>query len=210
VSLRVVVAIAVIAVAGLGYFAWTRSTERVQQTTTEQGGGSAGGGSGAGSPSGSMPTLEAPSEDPGITWKTPSGWQAQGPKGVRLDTYTVPAHGGSESPQCAVYFFGPGQGGGVSANLQRWIGEFENPGPHDLRTIQADGISISRIQVRGTYLAHAMDAAGSGGKRPDWGLLGAIAEGPSGNLFFKLTGPATAVDAAAKDFDAMLASIHKR
>jgi len=209
VSLRVVVAIAVIAVAGLGYFAWNRSAERAPQATTESGGADMGGGAGPGA-SGSMPTLEAPKEDPGITWKTPSGWQTQGPQGVRLATYAVPAHGGSESPQCAVYFFGPGQGGGVNPNLQRWIGEFENPGRHDLRTLKADGIPISRVEVSGTYLAHAMDAAGSGGKRPDWGLLGAIAEGPSGNLFFKLTGPASAVNAAAKDFDAMLASIHKR
>jgi len=203
VSLRVVVAIAVVAVAGLAYFAWNRSAERAPQATIESDGGNAGDGAG------SMPTLEAPQDDPGIAWDTPRGWQTSGPQGVRLATYTVPAQGGGESPRCAVYFFGPGQGGGVDANLQRWIGEFENPGQHDLSTLQADGISISRVQVRGTYLAHAMDAAGSGGKRPDWGLLGAIAEGPSGNLFFKLTGPAAAVDAAARDFDAMLASIHK-
>ena len=64
--------------------------------------------------------------------------------------------------------------------------------------------------MRGTYLAHAMDAAGSGGKRPDWGLLGAIAEGPSGNLFFKLTGPAATIDRAARDFDRMIGSVRKK
>ena len=48
----------------------------------------------------------------------------------------------------------------------------------------------------------------SQGKLPGYQMLGAIIDGPQGMVFFKLTGPQAAVTAAAKDFDAMLASLH--
>ena len=39
---------------------------------------------------------------------------------MRLATYQVP-----ESGECGVYYFGQGQGGGVEANIDRWIGQFQ-------------------------------------------------------------------------------------
>jgi len=42
---------------------------------------------------------------------------------------------------------------------------------------------------------------------PGHRLLGAIAEGPGGSVFFKLTGPAKTIAAQQKNFDLMLASI---
>jgi hypothetical protein len=38
-------------------------------------------------------------------------------------------------------------------------------------------------------------------------MLGAIVQGPQGPVFFKLTGPVGTVRGAAKDFDALLASL---
>jgi hypothetical protein len=38
-------------------------------------------------------------------------------------------------------------------------------------------------------------------------LLGAVVEGPGGPWFFKITGPAATVTAAAPAFDAMLRSV---
>jgi hypothetical protein len=40
-------------------------------------------------------------------------------------------------------------------------------------------------------------------------LLGAIIEGPSGEVFFKLTGPAKTIAAAESEFQAMLKSVKK-
>ena len=49
----------------------------------------------------------------------------------------------------------------------------------------------------------------AGGAKPVSGyrLLGAIAEGRSGNVFFKLTGPSKTIAAQQAAFDQMLASI---
>jgi hypothetical protein len=41
----------------------------------------------------------------------------------------------------------------------------------------------------------------------DFALRGAIAEGPDGAVFFKLTGPRRSVVAAGKAFDALVASL---
>ena len=40
-------------------------------------------------------------------------------------------------------------------------------------------------------------------------LLGAIVEGPGGNVFVKFTGPAKTVEANRKQFDALLSSFQK-
>jgi hypothetical protein len=40
-------------------------------------------------------------------------------------------------------------------------------------------------------------------------MLGAIVEGPEGNVFFKLTGPAKTVATAQDEFQAMLKSLKK-
>ena len=50
----------------------------------------------------------------------------------------------------------------------------------------------------------------SSGTKPGSKLLGAIAEGPEGAVFFKLTGPKRTVDAARRDFDTLVASLKKQ
>jgi hypothetical protein len=58
----------------------------------------------------------------GLKWTPPAGWKAEtGARPMRVATYIV------ESAECAVYFFGEGQGGGIQANLDRWKGQFQNP-----------------------------------------------------------------------------------
>ena len=42
---------------------------------------------------------------------------------------------------------------------------------------------------------------------PGYRLIGAIAEGPGGNVFFKLTGPAKTIAAQQKSFEQLLMSI---
>ena len=44
---------------------------------------------------------------------------------MRVATYAVPGAKGAEAGECAVFFFGPGQGGGVDDNVARWAKQFE-------------------------------------------------------------------------------------
>lgn len=203
-SLRSVVAILVVGIAALAYYAWSRTTQPAAPSppmATEQGEG--------GQPAAPQVSIES-GGDPGVEWTVPKRWSTESGSPMRLATYAIPAASGDdEGARCAVYYFGPGQGGGVADNIERWIGEFENPKPPQRATKTVDGLEVSTVRVRGTYLAHA-GMGGESGTRPDHQLYGAIVEAPSGAVFFKLTGPGKTVDAASSEFESMLASLKKK
>jgi hypothetical protein len=204
-SMRWIVIALVLGVAALAYVAWNGSSQRAQQQQAEA---PAPEGMPPSGEMGGMPSAEA--QDPGITWEKPAAWTDQGPRSMRLATYSVPASGGAGTTECAVYYFGPGQGGGTDANLDRWVGEFENPGSPERSSGTINGIRVSRVRVKGTYRAHAGMGQDEAPAAANHELLGAIAEGPGGSVFFKLTGPASTVDAAYADFDRMVRSVKKK
>ena len=206
--LRLIAFVILLLVGVLAFVAWNRSTAP-QAPSAEAPGGSAGMPGGGGDAMGGMPAV--PAQDPGVAWQTPKRWVEELASGMRLATYVVPSSSaGGEGAKCAVYYFGPGQGGGTEANIERWIGEFENPGKPARRTFEVRGIKVARVEVAGTYMAHAGMAEGKPEKAAGWTLLGAIVEGPSGAVFFKLTGPTATVAPAAKEFDGLLGSLRKK
>ena len=202
--LRLISFVIVLAIGVLAVMAWQRNTAR---TTPSPGAQDVP----AENPVPSeMPMAgETQGQDPGIEWAMPKRWVAELAQGMRLASYAIPAVGGGEAAECAVYYFGPGQGGGVDANVERWIGEFQSPGTPARNTREIHGLRVSRVEVTGTYTAHAGAPGEATGVRSGWTLLGAIVEGPNGAVFFKLTGPGTTVAAAKKEFDGMLASLQK-
>jgi hypothetical protein len=151
-----------------------------------------------------LPALAQPAG--GLSWTAPRGWSPGEARPMRAATYAVPAtKGDPEAGECAVFFFGGGQGGGVEDNLRRWAGQFEGAQPGPRRTETIRGVKVTRIELEGTYQSGGMN--GPKVARPGFKLLGAIAEGKEGNVFFKLTGPARTVEAARADFEALLQSL---
>src|SRR5215467_7181380 len=62
----------------------------------------------------------------GVHWTAPAGWKTEAPQPMRAATYTVTAVSGDKAnAECAVYFFGAGQGGSVEANIERWKEQFQ-------------------------------------------------------------------------------------
>src|SRR5262245_35773823 len=113
--LRAFVAAFVIVIAGFALLVWNMSTQRtLAPPPPAQSAPGAAGDEGA-------PTTG----DPGVEWAVPGRWTIDLAQGMRLATYIVPPAAGAEAGSCAVYYFGPAQGGGVDANLERWKGEFE-------------------------------------------------------------------------------------
>lgn len=154
---------------------------------------------------------EPPAEvKPGLVWTVPARWSSLGERPMRVATYSVPAAGGDpEDAECAVFHFGPSQGGGVEDNISRWVNQFENAGPAQRTTRTVRGFRIHCVQVRGDFLAPSGPMMQSAGTKKGFMLIGAIVEGPAGGVFFKLTGPEKTVLAAAKEFDRLLDSIQK-
>lgn len=153
----------------------------------------------------------------GLSWTPPAKWQTDAPKPMRAATYKVePAAGDTEPGECAVFYFGHGQGGDVDANIKRWIGQFSQPDGKPSESLaktakkKVNGLSVTTIDLSGTYNG----SMGPGGpmsptkvSKPGYRMLGGIVEGPQGPVFFKLTGPTKTTKAAEAGFDKLLASV---
>jgi hypothetical protein len=131
---------------------------------------------------------------------------------MRAATYAVaPAPGDSAAAECALYFFGAGQGGSVQANLDRWKGQFSaggKPAPPTIAARTLHGVKMTTIDVAGEYsgLGGPMAAAKA---VPGYRLLGAIIEAPGGNVFVKFTGPMKTIAANSAKYEQLLSSIEK-
>ena len=148
-----------------------------------------------------------------IVWTAPKSWVAVPPSnGLRRAQYRAPGPGGDS--ECVVFYFGPGQGGDATSNIQRWASQFEQPdgkpaGPAPSRTFTVGGMRVILTEASGTYLSGAM-AGQPVEKRTGWALLGGVVEGPDANWYFKVTGPAATVEAQRAAFQKMLESIKAR
>jgi hypothetical protein len=148
----------------------------------------------------------------GISWTAPASWKAQAARPMRAATYSIPLAAGDQGvAECVVNYFGPGQGGGVEANIERWRGQVlgadGKPATAKIDKRSGRGVPITIVDTTGTYTG--MGGPMMGGSKPAAGyrLIGAIAEGPGGSVFFKLTGPAKTIAAQQKNFEQLLASI---
>jgi hypothetical protein len=148
-----------------------------------------------------------------LHWDTPKSWVEEQPaNAMRRAQYRVPGPGGDA--QCAVFYFGPGQGGDPEANAQRWAQQFTQPDGGSsidaLKTERIDvhGIPVLLVRVSGTFQASPM-MGGSGKPERGWALLGAVVEGPDANWFFKLTGPQSTVTEADDGFMTMVRSVRQ-
>jgi hypothetical protein len=143
-----------------------------------------------------------------VKWTPPSRWEAKPASGMRAATYIIPpSQGDSEGGECAVF---ENLGGSVQANVDRWIGQFEKTdGAPNQKSDTISGLSVTTVDVSGTFKGGGPMMGNTSGPKSGYRLLGAIVEGPEGNVFFKLTGPAKTIAAAQDEFQAMLKSLKK-
>lgn len=157
----------------------------------------------------------SPSSSPkagGLTWTAPKPFVARTPKSsMRAAELGIE---GDDQSELAVFYFGPDQGGGVEANMSRWLGQFKQADGSDPEAKRGErtvhDIPIATIETTGRY-GGGMAAPGAPPPAAieDAALLGAIAKGPEGSVFFKLVGPRASVDSARDAFDQLLESVRK-
>lgn len=159
--------------------------------------------------------LSAPPAAGGLTWSDAAPLTRRAPKSpMRAAEYGLP---GDDKLELAVFYFGPDQGGTVDANVTRWLGQITQPDGSDTAakakrgTRDVGGVSVSTLEVSGTY-GGGMMMPGAAQPEPmtDATMLAAIANGPSGPLFFKMVGPKTAVEHSRAAFDQMIGSLRKQ
>ncbi len=144
------------------------------------------------------------------------GWRAEPPlaphapsSAMRAAEYVVTDH---PEATLAVFHFGPGEGGSVDDNINRWVDQFTQPdgrASRDVATItrgEAGGLPVTFVDVSGSF--SGMRGSDQTVTASSQRMLGAIVEGPEGLVFFKLTGPADAVGLAEGAFQQTIASVH--
>ncbi len=146
-----------------------------------------------------------------LVWELPEGWMAEPPSSpMRKAQFRVEGPGGAA--RCAVFYFGPGQGGDPMANFQRWAHQFQGEdGTNAFEAMKISELEGARLPVRlleihGSY--HGAMGSGPSEALPHQMLLGAIADGPDAPWFFKFTGPEKTVSSQREAFETLLRSLH--
>ncbi len=137
-----------------------------------------------------------------LTFKRPAKWESVPPaSAMRKAQLRVPGDAGAAA-DIVFFHFGPGDGGGTQANIDRWFMQFKDARDKKVSDTKIGGQKIIYVSTQGTY------SGGMPGQMTmdlkDHALLGAIIEQPQGNVFVKLTGPAALVKASDADFRKMV------
>src|SRR6187401_3206005 len=136
----------------------------------------------------------------GLTFSAPKEWKpVTTSSSMRVAQYALPhAAGDTQDAELVVYYFG-GSGGTVEANIERWLGQMQQPdgkpssavAQRQKRTV--NGLAVTLVDVAGTYIAEMTPGAKERHNSPNFRLRAAVIETPNGPYFVKLTGPAKTV-----------------
>jgi hypothetical protein len=146
-----------------------------------------------------------------FTFKRPATWEwVETASPMRKAQLKVNDADKKNSAEVVFFHFGPSNGGGVKANVDRWFGQFQ--GPREKIGAKSEEAKVGKhkvtyVQAEGTYLSGMPGGAQT--PQPGSALRGAIIESPSGDVFVKMTGPAALVKSAEKDFKGLVESALK-
>lgn len=145
-------------------------------------------------------------------FKRPEKWNwIETTSAMRKATLRVVGSDGKDTAEVVFYHFGQGNGGGTKANVERWLGQFQESRDQiqsKVEETKVAGRSVTYVQAQGTY----MSGMPGGPKTPQPGtmLKGAILESDEGSVFVKMTGPAKWVASLDSEFRAMIESPLKK
>ena len=141
-----------------------------------------------------------------FTFKRPPAWEwIESTSAMRKAQLKVQSEDKKESAEVVFYYFGQGGGGGTQANVDRWLGQFEEPKEQIKAKVQEVTVNkrkVTYVQAEGTYLSGM--PGGPKTPQPNSMLLGAVLESESGNVFVKMTGPAALTKASTTEFKQMV------
>ena len=115
---------------------------------------------------------------------------------MRVAQYRLPrAEGDTENGSVVLYYFGQGQGGSTTANIERWVGQIKQADGGSSKAIakedrfEVNGLKVTTVDVGGTYAGETAPGSGTFENKPGYRLLAAVVETPNGSYFVKLLGP---------------------
>lgn len=158
--------------------------------------------------------LQTPATPGSLKFTAPPGWESRAASStMRVAEFVLPARDAAGgSAELVIYYFG-GSGGSVDANIQRWLGQMQQPdgrATSDVATRDArttNGLKVSLLDVSGTYVAEMRPGATEKHNSPGFRMRTAVVETPRGPYYVKLVGPATTVAAWNASFNEFVGSL---
>ncbi len=155
---------------------------------------------------------------PGMALLVPEHWEAEEPdSSMRIAQYRVPGESSADQAEFVAFYFGEAGGGGVQANINRWIGQISQPDGSDTResseilSAEVGPFQMTMLRAQGTYTPTPMGPPGGGGMiqpQPNSALVGIIIEGGSaGPIYLRLVGPEQTVINEFANFQEMIGNI---
>ena len=149
-----------------------------------------------------------------LAFDAPADWKSRpAASSMRVAEFVVPkAPGDPEDGEVIVYFFG-GSGGSVDANIQRWLGQFQQPSGQAVAdpgrsSFTVNSLKVTTVDVSGTYVAEVRPGAAERHHKPNFRMRAAIVETARGPYFIRFTGPSNTVKAGSAAFDRFLRTLH--
>ena len=216
-------------VAERGSEAWRKAEhpalgEKVAPRTPSPGAGTTGGNPHARMPAGHPPTdrgaasgeepppsggaADWPSGEPftasGAVFTPPDEWKREAPASrMRVAQFRLPhADGDTYDGELTVI----PSGGDMASNIRRWQGEFQTQPEPVVTKLEANGISMELVDMRGTFIYKSRPMAASGTPREGYRVLVAAVQAPGGQVFLKAFGPEGTITKWEGEFRAMLES----
>jgi len=142
----------------------------------------------------------------GLTFKRPADWAwVPVTSSMRAAQLKVPGAKPEDSAEIVFFHFGPQGGGGVQANVDRWVKQFpDGAETAKVEKQQIGGANVTLVTTEGTF--NSGMPGGPTTPKTNYALLGAIIEHKDGDVFVKMTGPAALVKASRQKFLDFLAT----
>lgn len=138
----------------------------------------------------------------GLAFNLPDGWTPEEPSSsMRIGQAVIPGSGGDG--ELAVFFFGPGGGGGAEANISRWVSQVDSTEEPERDSFASGDLNITWIDSSGTLKRSTIGSFPTE-DMPDYRLFGAVVEGEGGPWFLKAVGPQATMEEQRDAFMAML------
>ncbi len=148
-----------------------------------------------------------------LKFDAPAGWVSTPPaSSMHTADFTLPKVAGDpEDAVVQIFFFGANQGGSIQANIDRWVGQMDQPDGKASKDVAkpfaltSHGLKISGVDVTGTYTA-AM-SPNTPVNKPNFRQIAAVVETSGGAYYVKFFGPAKTVAKWNDSFNAFLKTI---
>lgn len=128
----------------------------------------------------------------GYEFIAPDQWKQSEPSSsMRKAQFNLRTDAG-KTAELVFFYFGPSGGGGVRANVDRWIKQFENLQAKEIKEEIVKEVKVTYVRATGTFLSGS--PFGPKTPMPGYSLIGAIVEGRQGSIFLKMVGQTPAIE----------------